>query len=94
MLSKDQICCRCLYHGRVQGVGFRWTTRRIASRHPVCGTVRNCPDGTVELVVQGDAAVIEQFLQDIQAAFPQNIDTCDRTELPELRTFDGFEITG
>jgi len=31
---------------------------------------------------------------DIQAAFPQNIDTCDRTELPELRTFDGFEITG
>ena len=92
MLDEDKICCRCVYHGRVHGVGFRWVTRRIASRHPVSGTVRNCSDGTVELIVQGDAAVIEECLQNIQKAFRQNIDACDRTELPELQTFDGFEI--
>ena len=87
------ICCRSIFHGRVQGVGFRWTTGRIASRHPVSGTVRNCSDGTVELILQGNADVIEQLIQDIESAFPRNIDRCDRTDLEELRNMSGFEIT-
>ena len=50
------------YSGRVQGVGFRVRTRRIAIAHCVSGTVRNCNDGTVELVVEGEEAAISRFL--------------------------------
>lgn len=51
---------RALYSGKVQGVGFRWTTRDLANGFEVSGTVRNLPDGRVELVVAGHEA--EGFL--------------------------------
>jgi len=50
------------YSGNVQGVGFRMTTRRIASDFDVTGYVKNLPDGRVELVAEGDAAEIDRFL--------------------------------
>ncbi|HEX2187842.1 MAG TPA: acylphosphatase [Longimicrobiaceae bacterium] len=39
--------------GRVQGVGFRWWTRSRARGLGLAGTVRNCPDGSVEVRVRG-----------------------------------------
>ncbi len=42
-------------HGRVQGVGFRWWTRGQAQALDLRGTVRNCRDGTVEVVLAGPA---------------------------------------
>ena len=49
--------------GRVQGVWFRDTCRRVAEDHGVAGWVRNLPDGRVEAVLEGDrgavAAVVE-----------------------------------
>ena len=41
------------YSGRVQGVGFRYTVRSLASRTAVTGFVKNLPDGRVQLVVEG-----------------------------------------
>src|SRR5262245_11022067 len=41
-------------HGRVQGVGFRFFTRRTARSLGLSGFVRNLPDGSVEAVVEGD----------------------------------------
>ena len=40
--------------GRVQGVFFRDTTRRVARSRGVSGWVRNTPDGAVEAVFEGD----------------------------------------
>ena len=55
------------YTGRVQGVGFRYATRRLAAGFDVTGTVRNLPDGRVELiVVAADADELEAFLTEIQ----------------------------
>ena len=53
------------FEGRVQGVGFRATARWIAERHPVTGWVRNEPDGSVVLEVQGETGVVEAFLNDV-----------------------------
>lgn len=39
--------------GRVQGVGFRWWIRSRARGLRLTGTVRNCPDGSVEVRVRG-----------------------------------------
>jgi acylphosphatase len=55
-----------LYSGHVQGVGFRYTARATASGYEVTGTVRNLPDGRVELVAEGDAAELEAFREAIR----------------------------
>jgi acylphosphatase len=52
---------RWVFHGRVQGVGFRVTTCRLAAAFPVRGHVRNQPDGTVEVAAWGDPAVLVRF---------------------------------
>ncbi len=55
-------CLSVFYSGRVQGVGFRATVRRIACGYDVMGTVRNLPDGRVELIAEGARAELEAFL--------------------------------
>ena len=44
---------RVLISGRVQGVFFRDSCRRVAEQHGVAGWVRNLPDGRVEAVFEG-----------------------------------------
>ena len=53
---------RVYYSGRVQGVGFRYTTQRLAHEHPVAGYVRNMPDGRVELVAEGEPEAVDGLL--------------------------------
>lgn len=53
---------RITFRGRVQGVGFRATAAAIASKHAVSGWVRNEPDGSVLLEVQGEASQVGAFL--------------------------------
>ncbi|MBI3925690.1 MAG: acylphosphatase [Armatimonadetes bacterium] len=53
-------------YGRVQGVGFRAYTIRQADHLGITGWVRNCPDGSVEILAEADADLLEQFLQAIR----------------------------
>ena len=48
-------------HGRVQGVGFRWWTRRTADQLGIAGSVRNLPDGTVEVRAAGPSDALQEF---------------------------------
>jgi acylphosphatase len=53
---------RVIVHGFVQGVFFRDSTRRLAQRHGVAGSVSNRPDGGVEAVFEGEAEAVERLV--------------------------------
>ncbi len=53
-------------HGVVQGVGFRHFTRRLAESYGIEGYVRNVPDGSVEVVAEGDTQVLKAFLDEVR----------------------------
>ena len=82
-----------LYSGRVQGVGFRFTVKMVAHGFDVTGTVRNLPDGRVELVAEGARQELEQFLKGVQdsdvGAFIRNE---EKTWSETKNEFRGFEI--
>jgi acylphosphatase len=54
-----------LYSGRVQGVGFRYQTKRQATGFEVSGTVRNLLDGRVELIAEGERTELEERRRDM-----------------------------
>ena len=54
------------YSGRVQGVGFRYTVKALATGFEVTGTIRNLSDGRVELVAEGTKEELEAFRRAIQ----------------------------
>jgi acylphosphatase len=83
---------RVFYEGRVQGVGFRATTCRIAANHAVGGTVRNLDDGRVELAVEGPEPEVEAFLTAIRSAMGRFLRD-ERIEiLPPGEPFSEFRV--
>ncbi|MCG3125302.1 MAG: Acylphosphatase [Phycisphaerae bacterium] len=83
---------RVVFSGRVQGVGFRYTTLDLSRSHAVVGYVRNLPDRTVELEAEGDAAAVEAFVDDICASFRSHIMHVARQPLEPRRQEASFEI--
>ncbi|MCI3029315.1 acylphosphatase [Desemzia sp. C1] len=57
---------RLIVEGRVQGVGFRYTTKQVADRIGVYGIVRNENDGSVYIEVNGDPNKVDDFIEEIR----------------------------
>ena len=57
---------RLIVEGRVQGVGFRYTTKQAADRIGVFGIVRNENDGSVYIEVNGDPQKVDRFIEEIR----------------------------
>jgi len=56
------IARRVVVRGRVQGVGYRYSTVEAAERYGITGWVRNRRDGTVEALIQGETAAVLAML--------------------------------
>jgi len=81
------------YSGQVQGVGFRYTVKSLARGFDVTGTVRNLPDGRVELVVEGQRNELEEFGKAIRDSELGHFIHREETSWGEARNqFRGFEI--
>ncbi len=79
------------YSGKVQGVGFRFTVKRIADMYMLVGWVRNLANGKVDVFVQGEESAIDSFLKGIELYFKDNIRDKMLTE-ESSQQLEGFQI--
>ena len=81
------------YSGNVQGVGFRYTAKSVATGFEVAGSVRNLPDGRVELIAEGQKAELEAFRQAIRDAGLEHFIRDETVRWDDASNeFRGFEI--
>ncbi len=82
-----------LYSGHVQGVGFRYAVKSEAAGFEVTGTVRNLPDGRVELLAEGAESELEAFRQAIRESGVDHFIHKENVLWTESKNeFRGFEI--
>ena len=80
-----------IYSGYVQGVGFRFAAKRIASVIGVAGFVENLPNGNVLIVAEGMQNQLESFIADLKKRMSDYIsDSCVewQTATGEFETFE------
>ncbi|MFO7768146.1 MAG: acylphosphatase [bacterium] len=78
--------------GRVQGVGFRWFTHRAACARGLGGWVKNMPDGSVEMEVEGPPSTLQDFVENVEKGpAASRVDDLTSREM-EPRGSDDFSI--
>ena len=83
---------KAAFKGNVQGVGFRATTKRFADRLQLTGSVRNLPDGSVELCAQGEKSQLEKLLSELKREFSSHIETIAFEFQPVTEAYSDFKI--
>ena len=78
--------------GKVQGVFFRTETKNIAEGLGLTGYVRNNPDGSVSIEVEGVPAAIEEMLQWCESGPPAARVSAAETQPGHLQHYTTFEI--
>lgn len=82
---------RILFYGRVQGVGFRYSSYTEANLIGLTGWVRNLSEGTVEMEVQGTKEKIQQLIENISSQRFISIEYKEEEQIEEIEE-EGFEI--
>ena len=89
----ENVLVHLLVEGLVQGVGFRWFVRSEANRLRLTGTVENLPDGRVEILAEGDRAVIDDFISALKRGNGYSrLDRLEKSFKAGSGNFDGFQI--
>ena len=91
----DEVTRRFLVFGKVQGVFFRHSARLEANRLGIRGSARNMPDGSVEVVAQGEDAAVAELRSWLQGGPPHaRVDELRETAAAEAATLpQGFHIS-
>ena len=80
--------------GRVQGVGFRYTTYQLAIEIGLTGTIKNEDDGSVMIEAIGTKTQLDQFLEKLKT--PKNpfakVSHIEEYEDPTIRDYDQFNV--
>ena len=84
-----------IVHGKVQGVGFRYFVQHVAQKLGLVGNVRNCPDLTVEIFVEGDLKKIEKLVERVKEGPPLSwVQRVDVVDIPAKGSYGSFLIEG
>jgi acylphosphatase len=81
------------YTGQVQGVGFRYTAKTVATGFELTGTIRNLPDGRVEVVAEGRREELDAFRAALHDAGLAGFIRDEQINWADAKNeFRGFEI--
>lgn len=94
MAEEATVHIEAWYTGRVQGVGFRYQTTRVAREYEVSGWVQNLADGRVHLVAEGRREEVEGFLEGIRHEMEAYIRDVEVREGDSAEGLRGFTIRG
>lgn len=91
--KKTIVELHAIFHGRVQGVGFRYTAEYYAAKLGLLGEVRNLPDGSVELLVQGSRSQVDQLVNMLTGnSGPGLVSAVDKNYRSPSQVFSSFGI--
>ncbi|MHC4220799.1 MAG: acylphosphatase [Planctomycetota bacterium] len=88
-----QVAKHIIFSGRVQGVGFRFTALRVAERFGLTGIVRNLPNGSVEMIVQGWPNDVAACIEDIKESFGVKVKKTQIEDIDINPKYEDFKIT-
>lgn len=91
-MAVETVRYRVRYHGYVQGVGFRMTSVAQARGLAVDGFVRNEPDGSVLMDVEGSLGDVKELMRRIETAMNGNIEETQIEEMPPRGIQSGFRV--
>jgi acylphosphatase len=80
------------FTGRVQGVGFRYSTLQVAREYDVSGYVKNLADGRVQLEVEGREEEVEAFISALEQRMHGYVRKMERSAEKRAAQFSGFAI--
>ncbi len=80
------------FTGRVQGVGFRYTTFQIAKEFEVTGFVKNLDDGRVQLDAEGRTGEVAAFVKAVEERMHGFIRRVERSSEKREPQYAGFVI--
>ncbi len=85
-------CIEIYVSGIVQGVGFRYYTKKIAKELGVKGYVKNLPDGRVYIYAMGEPAMLDKFISSVHNGPPLAVVKNVEIKDVEAISIDDFEI--
>jgi acylphosphatase len=89
----DRVRCAAVVRGAVQGVGYRFSTIRMAERLGLSGWVANAPDRSVHVVAEGPRASVESLVAWLHRGPPAaDVVSVDTTWGPAVGEFRGFGV--
>jgi len=90
MSDKESVIKHLKIEGRVQGVGFRYFTRKTANKYAVSGWVKNMDDGTVEAVLAGNERAVLEMMDKLRDG-PSPARVTGMEEIPTDESADDFQ---
>lgn len=92
-MPPEMVCAEVYVSGRVQGVGYRYFTERLAAELGILGWSMNLPDGRVMLEIEADSRSAERFIKELEKGPPMaRVSDVSATWKPYGAKFSGFII--
>lgn len=89
-MSKKSV--HIIYKGNVQGVGFRFTTVRVAEQNDISGWVKNLPGGDVEVAAEGEREDLGNFISSLESRMSAYIKN-KQTDWQDFKNqYSGFDV--